>query len=327
MSNAFTNRQTLSDAFLSGLSFRETSLTTLTTARTVDLNAGGILGNILVLAAQVDDTSPEDYFKVANLTICVPTSTPRASIGDFVWHDVNGNGIQEGNEAGIAGATVTLVGGGPDLLINGINDTTTITTTDMTGKYNFANLVPGNQYRVTFSVPSGFDAATVRRTGTNTALDSDGLTSDIIVLTAGQSLTSIDAGFYRFAKVGNYVWNDLDQDGLQEYGEVGIPGVQLTLTGTSTSGVAISHSTTTAANGSYQFATLPPGTYTVSTAASNFTVGGALAAYTASPTGVGPTVVWTAMLGPRRPCLPCWCRVPATGRLTSAFIPPPLSLA
>ncbi len=152
-----------------------------------------------------------------------------ASIGDLVWHDLNGNGIKEGHEAGIAGATVSLVGGGADRLINGVGDTTTITTTDSTGKYSFANLTPGTQYRVTFSTPSGYDAATARKVGTNTTLDSDGLVSDIIVLAPGENNTSIDAGFVRNVRIGNYVWNDLDQDGLQEHGEVGLAGVQLTL--------------------------------------------------------------------------------------------------
>ncbi len=285
--NAFTNRQTLSDSFLAGLGFREVNTTTATSARTADLNAGGIRGNILVIAAQVDDTTPEDFFKIANLTVCVPAVPGSATIGDFVWHDLNGNGLQEGSEPGIAGATVSLVGGGADKLINGVGDTTTITTTNSAGRYSFANLEPGTQYRVTFSLPSGYDAATARKIGTNTTLDSDGLSSDIIVLAAGENNTSIDAGFIRYVKIGNYVWNDLDQDGTQEYGEVGLGGVQLTLTGTTAAGAAVTQSTTTAANGSYLFSTLMPGTYRVSVAASNFANGGVLANYTASPTQVG----------------------------------------
>ncbi len=256
--NAFSNHQTLSDAFLTSLGFTEINTTTLTGARTADINAGGLRGNILIIAAQVDDTTPEDNFKIANLNVCVPVIAGNASIGDFVWHDVNGNGLQEGTEPGIPGATVTLIGGGPDKLINGVGDTTTIVTTDSAGKYNFASLQSGTQYRVTFSLPSGYDAPTARKVGTNTGLDSDGLTSDTIVLASGEKNTSIDAGFYRFVKVGNYIWNDLDRDGLQEYGEIGIPGVQVNLTGTSGSGSAVTQSTTTAANGTYQFSTLPP---------------------------------------------------------------------
>lgn len=287
VNNAFTSHQTLSDSFLNGLGFTETNLTTLTSARTADINAGGIRGNILVIAAQVDDTTPEDYFKIANLTVCVPGGPANASIGDYVWHDINGNGLQESHEPGIHGATVTLVGGGPDNLINGVGDTTITTSTDSTGQYKFANLTVGTQYRVTFSTPSGYDAATPRKVGANSTLDSDGLTSDVIVLASGEFNSSIDAGFVKYVKVGNYVWNDTDKDGLQETGETGIGGVQVTIAGMTGSGVSVTQSTTTASDGSYQFAALQPGTYTVFVAASNFTTGGVLVGYTTSPTAVG----------------------------------------
>jgi len=287
VNNAFTSHQTLSDAFLSGLGFTEVNTTTSTSARTADINAGGLRGNILVIAAQVDDTSPEDYFKIANLTVCVPAGPTNASVGDLVWYDVNGNGLQDGVEPGIPGATVTLIGGGSDTLINGVGDTSVTTTTDSAGKYSFANLTAGTEYKVTFSVPTGYDAATARKVGANRALDSDGLTSDVFVLASAENNTSIDAGFYKYARVGNFVWNDLDRDGLQDAGELGIGGVQLTLSGTSASGASVSQSTTTASNGSYHFQTLAPGNYSVSIAASNFTSGGALFNFTASPTGVG----------------------------------------
>ncbi len=283
----FVNRQQLSDTFLSGLALKEVNTTTSTGARSADINAAGIRGNILVIAAQTDDTTPEDFFKIASLTVCVPAIPGSGSIGDLVWHDVNGNGLQETGEPGIAGATVTLVGGGPDKLINGIGDTSTTTVTNSAGNYRFANLVPGTQYRATFSVPSGYDAATARKIGSSAALDSDAGSSDIIVLGTGENNTSIDAGFVRNVRIGNYVWNDLDQDGIQDNGEPGLAGVQLTLAGVTNSGLAVTRTTTTAANGSYQFSTLPPGTYNVSIASSNFVTGGALVGFTASPTGAG----------------------------------------
>ncbi|MBK7673272.1 MAG: hypothetical protein IPJ27_00080 [Candidatus Accumulibacter sp.] len=55
----------------------------------------------------------------------------------------------------MVGATVTLIGGGADGLINGIGDTTATTTTGADGIYNFAGLTPGQQYQVQFSAPAG----------------------------------------------------------------------------------------------------------------------------------------------------------------------------
>src|SRR5262249_46911194 len=50
--------------------------------------------------------------------------------------------------------------------------------------------------------------------------------------------------------------------GIQDVGEPGIPGVTLTLNGTTGAGTPITATTTTDANGAYHF-TEPPGTYTV----------------------------------------------------------------
>ena len=64
------------------------------------------------------------------------------------------------------------------------------------------------------------------------------------------------------AEIGDYVWKDLNQNGIQETGEPGIPGVTVTLTNAFGSPVT----TTTDANGLYHFLNLPPGTYTVTVA-------------------------------------------------------------
>ncbi len=172
-------------------------------------------------------------------------------------------------------------------MINGIGDTTATTTTNVSGNYSFTGLVPGTQYRVAFSMPAGFTTASPRKLGADSSLDSDGPISDIVLLGSGQNNTSIDAGFYRDVRVGNYVWNDADRDGFQDATEVGIGGVVVNLTGTSGSGGSVNRTTTTATNGSYTFNALPPGTYQVSIAASNLAAGGALNGYTASPTLFG----------------------------------------
>lgn len=284
--NAFTNHQTLSDSLLASL-YTEGNWTTLTTARLADLNANGIAGNVIVIAADVTDTSPEDRFKLGQLTLCTPGTQQPASLGNFVWHDLNANGIQEVGEPGIHGASVTLTGGGADGVINGVGDTVVSTTTNSTGNYSFTGLVPGTQYRAAFAMPAGYTTASPRKLGTDNALDSDGPVSDIVILGSGQNLTSIDAGFYRDVRVGNFVWNDLDRDGFQDSTEGGIGGVVVNLTGTNGSGATVNLSTTTASNGSYSFSSLPPGTYRVSVAASNFSIGQPLSGFVASPTLVG----------------------------------------
>ncbi len=68
--------------------------------------------------------------------------TPRCSIGNLVWNDVNDNGIKDSTESGIAGVVVNLYRGG----VSGTPLATV--TTDAGGSYRFANLPPRPDYMV-----------------------------------------------------------------------------------------------------------------------------------------------------------------------------------
>ena len=58
------NHNTLSDSFLSGLGTREDNDTTSTSPRWADINSSNKIGNVLVLAASTQDTTPDDMFKI-----------------------------------------------------------------------------------------------------------------------------------------------------------------------------------------------------------------------------------------------------------------------
>ena len=103
--------------------------------------------------------------------------------------------------------------------------------------------------------------------GCRLAIDSDadtstGMTGNYI-LQSGDSNLTVDAGAYRPASLGDFVWDDLNGNGKQDAGEPGINGVTATLTGTDGLGNAVSLTTTTAGNGGYLFTGLVPGTYKV----------------------------------------------------------------
>jgi choice-of-anchor A domain-containing protein len=179
------------------------------------------------------------------------------SIGDFVWFDIDNDGIQEVGETGIANATVILTF--PD-------GTTKTTTTDANGAYSFANLAPGT-YSVAFTTPSGYFASAANQ-GADDTKDSDpvsGVTS--VVLTAGQSNTTIDAGFYQKLNLGNSVWFDVNNNGLKDANEPGISGVTVKLYADANvdnipDGAAVA-TTTTNASGEYSFTNLAPNKYIV----------------------------------------------------------------
>ncbi|MBV6523040.1 MAG: hypothetical protein MNPFHGCM_03207 [Gemmatimonadaceae bacterium] len=171
-------------------------------------------------------------------------------VGDVVWYDVDGNGIQDAGEPGLAGLTVTLVG-------PGVNRTG---TTNGSGQYAFSGL-PAGSYTVSVATPDGFVPTTVHAPGSTASNDSDGSPAGVTLATNATADASIDIGFTRgTGAIGNFVWNDLNRDGIQDVGEPGLAGVQVTLSGSATA------TTTTGANGDYVFAGLLAGNYTVTVA-------------------------------------------------------------
>ena len=177
-----------------------------------------------------------------------------ASLGDFVWDDLNGNGIQDGGEPGIPSVTVSLYDADTNLLESIL--------TDANGFYLFDYLIPG-EYTLVFMRPSGY-RFTLQDRGGDDALDSDAdpATGGAIstVLVSGENDLTWDAGQFKPASVGDYVWLDEDWDGVQDAGEAGIPNVRIELLD---GGLNVIATTLTDLNGLYLFTDLPPGDYTV----------------------------------------------------------------
>lgn len=120
-----------------------------------------------------------------------------AALGDFVWNDVNVNGVQDAGEVGIPNVAVNLYPCGATSAIG-------TTVTDSTGHYGFTGLVPGSYYAV-FVKPVGYTLSPQYQGG-NTALDSNASTTDgktdCVTLVSGQTDTSVDAGMYQLAAPG-----------------------------------------------------------------------------------------------------------------------------
>jgi hypothetical protein len=166
----------------------------------------------------VDPITGDEFFvgNVGNMDEVTVTVNPNlcAEIGNYVWEDTDADGIQDDNEDGIPNVPVTLTG-----TDNDGNPVNLNTTTDVDGLYLFSGLVPGT-YQVTFGTPAGGYMLSPQDQGGNDEEDSDAApgTQQTIVTTlaAGESDLTWDAGFFKKAEIGDYVWEDTDADGVQD---------------------------------------------------------------------------------------------------------------
>ena len=199
----------------------------------------------------VSDSDPSHY-------IGEEAPTPPASLGDTVWDDRNRNGIQEQGERGISGVIVDLLDSTGHVLRS--------TVTDPNGRYIFRTLPTKAQYAIRVEVPEGH--AISPRNAADEHVDSDvdpsTRTSELISLEPNEHDSSWDAGLYFNApinaRVGDRVWEDSNQNGVQDAGERGIASVVVKLINNAGAQVALVVSNN---SGTYRFDDIPPGSYSV----------------------------------------------------------------
>ena len=196
-----------------------------------------------------------------------------ASVGNFVWFDANKDGIQDADEVGVAGVTVTLTDAVGNPVIDLDGNPVKPVTTDANGKYEFTNLMPnverivanpGEQnYKVTFTPPAGY-SATKSYAAADGEKDSNGAESDV-TLTEGQNDETVDFGLVADGTIGDTLFWDIDNNGGSEPSGADKPlaGVTVKLTYTTPAGVEKTLTTVTDENGKYSFKDLAPGDYVV----------------------------------------------------------------
>jgi uncharacterized repeat protein (TIGR01451 family) len=216
-----------------------------------------------------------------------------------VWNDANNDGVLDNGEIGIPNVSVAL--------LNSAGVVIATTSTNNSGSYQFNALTPGT-YTVQVTPPAGY----VSSTGTNgaaTGLYEPGVTSTQNNVdhgsTAGAFIDSTvtlgapgspanpdtngngpgtanfrqDFGLFPTLSVGDFIWNDANNNGVFDAGETGISGVTVNLVNNTGALVA---TTTTNAQGGYLFTHLIPGQYRVVLPAGDFAAGGRLAGFNSS---------------------------------------------
>ena len=208
-----------------------------------DADENGVTGVITIDSGEDDDTVDAGFYEPA-------------SISNFVWEDINGDGIQDPGEPGIEGVVVNVIDGDGNIV--GTD------TTDGNGEYYVGDLPPG-EYQVQFItddvvgdyIPSPQDVGPDDLVDSD--IDADGLTI-FTTLDPGENDDTWDAGFYETGSISNYVWEDTNANGTQDPDEIGVEGVIVNVLDPDGNIVG---SDTTDVNGEYYVGDLPPGDYTV----------------------------------------------------------------
>jgi len=195
-----------------------------------------------------------------------------SSLEGYVYRDDNDDGVMGGGEPGIPGVTVTLKTspGGATLKS---------ATTDANGKFVFLGLASG-AYTLEETHPAGFldgkeTAGVSGGTVDNSGFDNTAAKNRIsaINLAAATNATGYLFG-ERGGTLNGFVYVDADNSGAKDGGEPGIPGIEVTLSGTTAGGDSIATirscaatpancKSTTDATGAFSFEGVPPGTYTL----------------------------------------------------------------
>ena len=174
------------------------------------------------------------------------------SIGGMVWCD------NAGEIAPLSGAEVILLDEKGSELQNA--------TTGEDGIYRFDGLMPGN-YRLRVTLPNGYvvvekddtrlkDGQNISVMTTYTAREGE---SDLIALRMSQHQLEQNIGAVQPGTLGDFCWLDLNGNGLQDAGELGLGDMRIELRRND----QLVAETTTDAYGYYTFENLYPGVYTL----------------------------------------------------------------
>jgi len=186
-------------------------------------------GSFTVTVTAGGTASGNDFGNFQNITISGET-----------FNDLNGNGTLDPGEPGLSGWTVDLYDASNNLIAT--------TVTDVNGDYSFADVGPGT-YTVQEVLQAGWIQTTPAPPGTFT-----------VTATSGQNSTGLLFGNYQFVTYSGTVYNDLNGSGMIAPGDPGLQGWTVELLDTHGNIVA---TTTSAADGSYSFADLTYGVYTI----------------------------------------------------------------
>ncbi|MPT46989.1 MAG: DUF11 domain-containing protein [Sphingobium sp.] len=214
-------------------------------------------GDYVIVEKQPDGygDAPENPTNHVPLKVGVDTPVVPVNFGERVssltgrvYNDTNGDGTQNSNEPGIPGVTLTLTGTDA----RGTPVTQTVVS-GPDGSYVFTGL-PGGNYVVTETQPDGYSTHT-NRPGTSGGAVSGDVISAITLTGAEDAIGYLYGEQGEGARISGHVWFDADHDRARN----GSEEVKADWTVELLLGNELIASTTTGADGSYQFDGVAPG--------------------------------------------------------------------
>ncbi|MGL4944262.1 MAG: SdrD B-like domain-containing protein [Thermoguttaceae bacterium] len=175
-----------------------------------------------------------------------------STISGFVYEDRNNNGDKETGEAGIGGVTLSLERwDGTKYVATGLTE-----TTNEFGHYEFANIPSMTRYRIVETQPADY------LNGTNAVGTLGGIvvgdTISEIDVDANSTGVNYNFGELKPSNISGTVYEDNNNDGEQQTGELGIAGVKIELQFHDGAGWITEDTKITGANGKYTFTNLDP---------------------------------------------------------------------
>ena len=173
-------------------------------------------------------------------------ATSPNTIAGTIWNDINADGTLTESVSGISGISVVLRDSSGDIVGT--------TVTDSNGDYSFPGL-PDGSYTVDVTDSSNLLNGYWKSNGSNPGADNNSQLDPFSVSVSGGSTNSTaDFGYYvQPSSIGDFVWNDVNSNGIQNLGETGIAGVAVRLTITWPNSTSTVLTTLSNASGYYSF--------------------------------------------------------------------------
>ena len=187
-----------------------------------------------------------------------------AKIAGRAWMDADVNGVMDAGEAAMNGVTVELLDERGDVLesMQVVGDGSYSFDQLRSGAYSLRAVLPTD---VLFTDVSGDAAGSCIP-----VVPGNAGRTDAFALSMGEQKTTMNIGGILPGELGDTVWTDLNGNGLQDYKEPLVPGVQLTLLRVNADGSLTEAAQTQSDKyGYYRFEALRPGTYVLQLDAQN----------------------------------------------------------